>query len=88
MADVFHNVTINVYDEKENKKVYELTQKQRAMERKIRQLKKQKAVANACGDNESLKKLNEQITAKSKEIEAFCKANNLVRDFTRENIIY
>ena len=76
------------YDEKENKKVYELTQKQRAMERKIRQLKKQKAVANACGDNESLKKLNEQIRAKSSEIDAFCKANNLVRDFTRENIIY
>ena len=76
------------YDEKENKKVYELTQKQRAMERKIRQLKKQKAVANACGDNESLKKLNEQIRAKSNEIDAFCKANNLVRDFTRENIIY
>ena len=76
------------YDEKENKKVYELTQKQRAMERKIRQLKKQKAVATACNDNESLKKLNEQIRAKSNEIEAFCKANNLVRDFTRENIIY
>lgn len=76
------------YDEKENKKVYELTQKQRAMERKIRQLKKQKAVANACNDNESLKRLNEQITAKSNEIEAFCKANNLVRDYTRENIIY
>ena len=76
------------YDEEENKRVYELTQKQRAMERKIRQLKKQKAVATACNDNESLKKLNAQITAKSNEIEAFCKANNLVRDFTRENITY
>ena len=76
------------YDEKENKRVYELTQKQRAMERKIRQLKKQKAVATACNDNESLKGINAKITAKSKEIDAFCKANNLVRDFTRENITY
>ena len=76
------------YDEKENKKVYELTQKQRAMERKIRQLKKQKAVATACDDNESLKRINKQIEAKSSEIAAFCKANNLVRDYTRENIIY
>lgn len=76
------------YDEKENKRVYELTQKQRAMERKIRQLKKQKAVATACNDNESLKDINAKIKAKSSEIEAFCEANNLVRDFTRENITY
>ena len=76
------------YDEKENKKVYELTQKQRAMERKIRQLKKQKAVATASNDNESLKDINAKIKAKSKEIDAFCKANNLVRDYTRENITY
>lgn len=76
------------YDPKENKRVYELTQKQRAMERKLRQLKKQKAVATVSNDNESLKKLNEQISAKSNELGAFCKANNLVRDFTRENITY
>ena len=76
------------YDEKENKRVYELTQKQRAMERKIRQLKKQKAVATACNDNESLKDINAKIKAKSSEIDAFCKANNLVRDYTRENITY
>lgn len=76
------------YDPKENKRVYELTQKQRAMERKLRQLKKQKVVATVSNDNESLKKLNEQIKAKSNELEAFCKENNLVRDFTRENITY
>lgn len=76
------------YDEKENKRVYELTQKQRAMERKLRQLKKRKSVATVSNDKESLKKINEQIRVKSKELDAFCKANNLVRDFTRENITY
>ncbi|MGN0533299.1 MAG: phage minor capsid protein [Eubacterium sp.] len=76
------------YDEKENKRVYELTQKQRAMERKLRQLKKKKAVATACGDNETLAKVDKQILAKSNELEAFCKANDLVKDYTRENIIY
>lgn len=76
------------YSEKENKRVYELTQKQRAMERKLRQFKKQLAVAIASDDNESVKKLNKQIEAKSSEIQAFCEANNLVRDFTRENITY
>lgn len=76
------------YDEKENKKVYELTQKQRAMERKLRQLKKQKAVATASNDDVSLKDIDAKITAKSNELGAFCKANNLVRDFTRENITY
>lgn len=76
------------YDEEENRRVYELTQKQRAMERKMRRLKKQHAVAYTTGDEETLAKVDKSIKKLSDEIERFCKINNLVRDYTRENIIY
>lgn len=76
------------YDEEENRRVYELTQKQRALERKMRRLKKQHAVAYTTGDEETLAKVDKSIKKLSDEIERFCKINNLVRDYTRENIIY
>lgn len=76
------------YDEEENRRVYELTQKQRAMERKMRRLKKQHAVAYTTGDEETLAKVDKSIKKLSDEIERFCKINNLLRDYTRENIIY
>ena len=72
------------YDEKENKRVYELTQKQRAMERRMRQLKKEQAAAKAIGDTETVAKLKTKISEQSKRIDEFCKKNGLKRDFSRE----
>lgn len=72
------------YDEEENRRVYELSQRQRAMERKMRRLKKQQAAAKAMGDSETAKKLNKDIMAQSDAIQAFCDENGLRRDHGRE----
>lgn len=74
------------YDEAENKKVYEQTQKQRAMERTLRRLKKQRAVAYESGDMQTVTKIDKILDKKNKEITRFCKVNGLNRDTNRENI--
>ena len=73
-------------DEKENKKVYEATQKQRAMERNIRALKKRMIVAKASGDMEQAKAYRKALTEKQKQIDQFCKDNNLRRQTEREMV--
>ena len=73
-------------DEAENKKVYEATQKQRAMEREIRSLKKRMIVAKASGDTELAKKYRTKLTEKQQRIEQFCKDNNLRRQTEREMV--
>lgn len=74
------------YNEADNRRVYELQQQQRAMERKLRQFKKQRVVALAANDDVSVKKLDAKIKNKTAEINTFCKTNNLKRDVSRENI--
>lgn len=74
------------YDEAENKKVYEQTQKQRTMERTLRRLKKQRAVAYESGDTQTVTRIDKILEKKNKEIARFCKVNGLKRDTNRENI--
>ena len=71
-------------DEAENKKVYEATQKQRAMERNIRAIKKRMIVAKASGDADIAKEYRKRLTQKQAEIEKFCKDNGLRRQTERE----
>lgn len=73
-------------DPKENKRVYEATQIQRGMERKIRKLKKRLTVAKASGDMEQAKAYRKALTEQQKQIEKFCKDNNLRRQTEREMI--
>ena len=73
-------------DEEENKKVYEATQKQRAMERNIRAIKKRLIVAQACGDADTAKEYRKRLTQKQAAIEKFCKDNGLRRQTEREMV--
>ena len=73
-------------DPKENKRVYEATQHQRAMERGIRATKKRLVVAKASGDMEKAKEYRTKLTAQQKQIEKFCKDNDLRRQTEREMI--
>ena len=73
-------------DEKENRKVYEATQKQRAMERGIRSIKKRLIVAKASGDMNLAKAYRKRLTDKQAEIEKFCKDNGLRRQTEREMV--
>lgn len=72
------------FTDEENKKAYELSQRQRALERQMRTLKKRHAAAKAIGDKETAQALKKKITAKSDEIDKFCKENDLRRDYSRE----
>ena len=72
------------FDEEENRRVYELSQQQRAMERRMRRLKKEQAAAKAIGDEETAAKLKAEILDQSNRIDDFCKKNGLRRDHSRE----
>lgn len=73
-------------DEEENRKVYEATQKQRAMERNIRAIKKRLIVAKASGDKDLTKAYRQKLTQKQAELEKFCKKNGLRRQTEREMV--
>ena len=73
-------------DEEENRKVYEATQKQRAMERNIRTIKKRMIVAKASGDTAQAQEYRKKLTQKQAEIEQFCKDNGLRRQTEREMV--
>lgn len=72
------------YDEAENETAYRLSQKQRKLERDIRALKKQKAAADAIADKEMSELLKYKLNQKYDEINCFCEANGLRRDYSRE----
>lgn len=74
------------YDEEENKRVYELNQKQRKMERDIRNLKKKYAAAKAINDTDTMKFIDAKLKVKYQQINDFCKVNGLKRDYSRELI--
>jgi hypothetical protein len=73
-------------DPKENQRVYEASQRQRAMERGIRATKKRLIVAKASGDIEKAKEYRKKLTEQQKQIEKFCKDNNLRRQTEREMV--
>lgn len=73
-------------DPKENQKVYEATQRQRAMERGIRATKKRLIVAKASGDIEKAKEYRAKLTQQQNQIEKFCKDNKLRRQTEREMV--
>lgn len=72
------------YDPKENERIYNLTQKQRKLERDIRSLKKQQAAAQAIGDKETVALMKNKLNVKFDEINKFCEQNGLKRDYSRE----
>lgn len=72
------------YSSEENERIYNLTQKQRKLERDIRILKKQQAAAQAMGDEETATLMKNKLNVKFDEINKFCKQNGLIRDYSRE----
>lgn len=72
------------YDPEENERIYNLTQKQRKLERDIRSLKKQQAAAQAIGDKETAALMKNKLNVKFDEINKFCEQNGLKRDYSRE----
>lgn len=65
------------YDEEQNAKVYEQTQQQRAMERKIRADKRECMMLQETGDEEGLKKASQRLRADKDKYVAFSKQTRL-----------
>lgn len=76
----------DVIDEVENAKVYELHQKQRAYERKIRTLKRERLVAKETLDNENLSKINSKLKDTISDYDKWLENNKLTRDYNREYV--
>lgn len=73
-------------DKDENDKLFELEQKQRGLERKVREAKKQLAMAEQLGDEEYINQSKANLRDKQKNINKFVKENGLRRDYAREQI--
>ena len=73
-----------MYSEEENEKVYKATQGQRRLEREIHKLKKEKAAMKAIGDNDAVKAIDYKLQQKFTQIDNYCDARNLKRDYSRE----
>lgn len=92
-GDGKHNPYKN-FNKEENEKVYELSQKQRAMERSIRNLKRELIGIKTGIDNiddvrlkfdlqQDYDKLALRLKKKQSEYDAFCKENGLNKDYER-----
>lgn len=77
---------INAEDisEEENERIYQLTQKQRGMERKLRGYRLDEETAKAQGDAEGAKRAHEAVRKQSAAIDDFCDKNGLPRRRARE----
>jgi len=73
-------------DSKENDKVYQLEQKQRSLERKVRESKKQLVMAEQLGDEKYINESKANVKDQQKNLDKFVKDNGLRRDYAREQI--
>lgn len=74
-------------DEEENERVYELSQKQRKLERDVRQAKKELAVVSTMDDPELKKQAKNNLKARTEKLDNFVKANGLRRDYARTRVL-
>lgn len=73
-------------DEVENKERYELLQRQRAYERNIRSLKRQKIVAKGISNKEDISKINKKIKSTNLKFDNWLEKHSLTRDYNREYV--
>ena len=74
-------------DEEENEKAYALSQEQRAMERRMRELRRDVDVLKAQGaGKDELKAARAKVREQSDKIDAFCETNDLPRRRDREYV--
>lgn len=87
MFNFFPGISVPIsqnFNDDENKAYYEATQRLRKLERDMRSLKKQLNCVKAINDADGVKQLKRKISAKSNQIDAFCKEKGISRDHSRE----
>lgn len=74
-------------DEEEDERVYQLSQKQRKLERDVRKAKKELAVASVMNDPELKRASKENLREKTEKLDNFVKAHKeLKRDYSRTRV--
>lgn len=76
---------LKAYAENSREK-YKLTQQQRAMETRLRQLKTERLVASAAGDELEAKRIQKKINEQQAEYRQFSAKNNLLYDARRASV--
>lgn len=71
------NNTATKYSESKVKRNYELSQKQRQLERRVRQLKQEKSVYEEAGNTIKAKQVQSRLRNANAELKRFCEQNNL-----------
>ena len=75
-----------VQSEEENKKEYEESQKQRALEREIRENKRDLEIAKATGDEEAIKAAKQKVADSQAKMRGFINETDRPRRYDREQI--
>lgn len=74
-------------NEQDNKKAYNLSQKQRYLENQVRKYKKRINLAKVTNDEELLNKSKKKLKLKQKQLNKFVIDHNLRRDYGREYVV-
>lgn len=75
------------YDKKESEKVYQQSQKQRAIEREIRKAKRELKMMQNLNDPEGIKEARKKVRDKQAKMRAFIDETNRTRRYNREQIV-
>jgi Phage minor capsid protein 2/Bacterial toxin 50 len=74
------------YDVKESRKSYELSQKQRKLERDIRKAKRELSMMEALGDQEGIDAAKKKVRDKQRNMREFISSTGRTRNYQREQI--
>lgn len=74
------------YNEEENRKAYEESQRQRYLERRIREAKRELAMMEAIGDQEGIKEARRKLRERQAIMRKFIEETGLTRRYEREQI--
>lgn len=72
--------------DKENDRVYQLTQKQRALERGVRRAKRQEYAAEQLGNDRQIGLAKQTVRTQQAHVRGFVRDNDLTRQYEREQI--
>lgn len=79
--------TYHPYPAAENRRIYEQSQQQRALERDIRKWKRKASVAESLGDTKTAKTANKKVRDKQELMRDFIKKTGRTRRYNREQIV-
>lgn len=76
------------YNKSENDKAYQLSQRQRKLERDVRMIKRERAILTAAGDKEGAGVSQARLERKWQELRDFTKETGRTRNYQREQTLY